>query len=41
MAEKIDKMECKTIARMPQNKVLIHFSLYMQVSITPYSTMKT
>ena len=28
MAEKIGKMECKTIARMPRNKVLIHFSLY-------------
>jgi hypothetical protein len=28
MAEKIGKVECKTIARMPRNKVLIHFSLY-------------
>jgi hypothetical protein len=28
MAEKIGKMECKTIVRMARNKVLIHFSLY-------------
>ena len=28
MAEEIGKVECKTIARMPRNKVLIHFSLY-------------
>jgi hypothetical protein len=28
MTAKIDKVECKTIARMPRNKVLIHFSLY-------------
>jgi hypothetical protein len=28
MAEKIGKVECKTIARLPRNKVLIHFSLY-------------
>jgi hypothetical protein len=27
MAEKIGKMERKTITRMPRNKVLIHFSL--------------
>jgi hypothetical protein len=47
MAEKIGKVECKTIARMPPNKVLIHFSLLIQVSKTqysgrtPYSTIKT
>jgi predicted carbohydrate-binding protein with CBM5 and CBM33 domain len=30
MAEKIGKVECKTIgiAQIPWNKVLIHFSLY-------------
>jgi hypothetical protein len=28
MAEKIGKVECKTIARTPRNKVFIHFSLY-------------
>jgi hypothetical protein len=28
MAEKIGKVECKTIARMPRNKVLIQFSVY-------------
>jgi hypothetical protein len=28
MAEKIGKVECKTIARLPRNEVLIHFSLY-------------
>jgi hypothetical protein len=30
MAEKIGKVECKTIARLPRNKVfqIIHFSLY-------------
>ena len=27
MAEKIGKVECKTIAQMPRSKVLIHFSL--------------
>ena len=28
MTEKIGKVECRTIARMPRNKVLIQFSLY-------------
>jgi hypothetical protein len=28
MAEKIGKVECKTISQMPRSKVLIHFSLY-------------
>jgi hypothetical protein len=42
MAEKIGKVECKTIARQPRNKVLIHFSLYkfrkkQYSGRTPYS----
>jgi hypothetical protein len=28
MAKKIGKVECKKIARMPRNKVLVHFSLH-------------
>ena len=46
MAEKIGKVECKSIARMPRNKVLIHLSIYKFLKHntalrTPYSTMKT
>jgi hypothetical protein len=30
MAGKIGEIVCETIARIPWNKVLIHFSLYMK-----------
>ena len=37
MAEKIGKVECKTIARLPQNKVLINTLFTLQVSKKQYS----